>query len=282
MPRCLRPLLTILPLLAFAQGCGIDKAEIGTKLPPLFVRPEGTAPRDSTENLFDPKGLALVVNFNRAIGPGEVTHVELVPTPLEMPTIRNPGSSQSQIVLGNAILDPAYSVYRLILDGPSMPAPTVLSYYSAAHSAREGAMHGRLQISRGRTKPENALVYALVPAGKESEFDLTGAEETILGRPVLGATSTILLGPEEEGWFRLAGLQNWRSYLVLAILDTSGDGIYDLDTDWWGYYRDELDIPLGVVAGVSFGSLFDPPLSELRLNIDFSLVEPGSISSQLD
>lgn len=282
MLRCLHPLLLAILILAFAQGCGIEGADIGTDQPPLIVRTQGTAPRDSTENLFDSDGLSLVVNFNRAIGPGEVTHIELVPRPVVMPTVENPGSSARQILLKNVVLDPGYSAYRLILDGPAMQAPTVLSYYSAGHSAKEGAIQGHVKISRGRTKPENALVYALVPAGKESEFDLTGSEDTLLGRPILGATNTVLVGPDEEGWFRLAGLQNWRSYLVLAILDTDANGVYDLDVDWWGYYRDELEIPLLVVSGVSFGSLFDPPLSELRLNVDFWLVAPGSLDPQLD
>jgi hypothetical protein len=277
MPRCLHPLLSALLLLAFVQGCGFDNADIGTDPPPLIVRTQGTAPRDSTENLFDPEGLSIVVNFNRPIAAGEVIHVELVPRPADMPTVQNPGSNAREIVLGNVILDPAFSAYRLILDGPSMPAPKVLSYYSDVHSATEGAMHGHVRISRGRTQPDNVLVYALVPAGRESEFNLTGSEDTILGRPVLGVTSTIIVSTEEGGWFRLAGLANWRSYVVLAILDTDGDGAYDLDTDWWGYYRDELDIPREVVAGVSLGGLFTPPLPELRNDVDFWLLAPGSL-----
>ena len=282
MHRCPHHFPLVLFLLVFAQGCGIDNADIGTDPPPLFVRTEGTAPADSTENLFDPDGLPIVVNFNREIGPGEVTHVELVPWPLNMPAIQNPGSNGRQIVLENVIFDPAYSAYRLILNGPSMPAPAVLSYYSAGHSAKEGAMHGHVQISRGRTKPENVLVYALVPPGLESDFSLTGSEDTILGRPILGATSTIIVSTEEGGWFRLAGLENWRSYVVLAILDTTGDGEYDLDSDWWGYYRDELDIPLEVRAGVVFGGMSTPPLPELRNNIDFWLLAPGSIDPKFD
>jgi hypothetical protein len=282
MPRCLHPLLLPLLLLAFVQGCGFDNADIGTDPPPLIFRTEGTVPQDSTENYFDPEGLNIVVRFNREIGAGEVNHVELVPRPLGMPMIQNPGSNAREIVIESVILDPAYSAYRLILDGPSMPAPKVLSYYSASQNVKEGAMHGHVKISRGRTTPENVLVYALVPAGRESEFALTGSEDTILGRPILGATNTILVRTEEGGWFRLAGLTNWRSYVVLAILDTSGDGAYDLDTDWWGYYRDELDIPLEVVAGVSLGGLFTPPLPDLRNDVDFWLLAPGSLDPKFE
>jgi hypothetical protein len=282
MTRCLYPLLLIVVLSAFSQGCGIDTADISTQTPPLIVRVEGTAPHDSTENLFDSRGLPLIVNFNRQFAPGEVSHLELVPRPLSMGTIQNPGSDARQIVLGDVILDPAYSAYRLVLDGPAMPAPIVLSYYSSEHSAIEGAMHGHVMISRGRTKPENVLVYALVPAGREDEFALTGAEEIILGRPVLGVTSTILINGVEGGWFRLAGLEKWRSYMVIAILDTSGDGVYELDTDWWGYYRDELDFPQEVRAGVSLGELFTPPLPGMRADIDFWLLPPGSLDPQFE
>jgi len=180
------------------------------------------------------------------------------------------------------VLDPVYSAYRLVLDGPSMPTPIVLSYYSSEHSPKEGGMHGHLMISRGRTKPEHVLVYALVPAGREDDFALTGAEETMLGRPILGVTRTILVPTQEGGWFRLAGLENGRRYLVFAILDTSGDGVYDLDTDWWGYYRDEVDTALEVVAGVVLGGLFTPPLPELRADIDIWLVSPGSLDPQFE
>ena len=282
MTRRLYLLPLIVLLLAFAQGCGIDKADIGTVTPPLIMRLEGTAPRDSTENLFDSGGLPLVVNFNREFVSGEVTHLQLVPHPLGVGAILNPGSNARQIVLEDVILDPVYSAYRMVLDGPAMPAPVILSYYSAEYSALDGGMQGHVMISRGRTKPENVLVYALVPAGNEGDFPLTGAEETLAGRPILGVTSTILVQTQEGGWFSLAGLENWRRYVVLAILDTSGDGAYDLDTDWWGYYRDEVDVPLKVRAGVPFGALATPPLPELRKDVDFWLLAPGSLDPQFD
>ena len=70
-----------------------------------------------------------------------------------------------------------------------MPRPEILSYYSGERNFRDdAAIGGHVLISRGPTKPENALVYALVPAGLEDEFPLTGSEETLLGRPVLPAT----------------------------------------------------------------------------------------------
>ena len=79
----------------------------------------------------------------------------------------------------------------------------------------------------------------------------------------------------------MGGLQNYRRYLVLAILDTTDDGTYNLEEDWWGYWRDEVDAALEVGAGVSLGSQLDPPLPEMRLDIDFWLREPGALNPTL-
>jgi hypothetical protein len=261
------------------SACGFEPSEIGVVPPPLFVRQEGTAPRDSTENLYEARGLPLVVNFNREFSVGEVTHVQLVPRPASLGTLHSPGTSARQLLVERVVLDPVYAAYRLVLDGPAMPEPVILSYYSSNHDPLEGAMIGHVQLSHPNVGPANVIVYALVPSWREAEFELTGAEQRILGRVAAGVTKTISVSTEEGGWFRLAGLELGKFYFALAIIDTNRDGQYDFEVDWWGYYRDTVDFPLEVMAGVWFGALFDPPLPSLNPNVDFWLMRAGDIDA---
>jgi hypothetical protein len=274
----IRAAVLLLVAVSFGSGCGFDDKETLVETPPLRVTPQGTVPADSTEYLFDADGLDLVATFNREVATDDVPHLQLVPRPAAVGAILNPAPNPRQIVLESVVLDPIYTTYRLVLDGPAMPGPDIVTYYSAQRTAFEGSMQGNVRISRGNTEPEDVLVYALVPPGLEEDFPLTGSEETILGRPVLGVTRSVLVLGEEGGWYRLAGLDSGRRYLVLAILDTTGDGIYDLAEDWWGYWRDEVDAALEVVAGVPFGGQLEPPQPEMRTDIEFWLLEPGALN----
>lgn len=269
----------LLPLVA---ACGIDKADIGVDTPPLLVRAEGTVPADSTAHAYDADGLDLVVGFNRAFEGGEVATLELVPRPAGAGAVENPGTNRRQLVWHDVVLDPAYPVYRLLLDGPSLPEPVLIRYYSAALPGLTAGIQGHVFISRGITRPENALVYALVPLGRDAEFDLSGAEDEIFGRPVLSVARTVIVPTEPGGWFALTGLESWKWYLVFAVLDTSRDGSYDLEEDWWGFYGDPTGLPVEVMAGVSLGPLLDPPLPPMRTDVDFNLFAPGTVDPWLD
>lgn len=268
----------VLVLLTLAvTGCGIDKADIGVKTPPLLLRDEGTFPADSTQNLYDARGLDLIAVFNRVVEPGEVSLVQIVPGPGTRGEVFNPNENPKEVMIRGVVFDQNRLVYRLVLDGPAMPAPRILSYYSGEATARNPAIQGHMYISRGGTSATGALVYALVPPGVEDDYVLSGNEDRFLGRPVIGVTTTLEVSTEDGGWFRLAGLPEWRDVVVLAILDTNQDGRYLPDEDWWGYYRNEFDNPVPVMGGVTFGGLFTPPLPELRSDIDFEILPPGSL-----
>jgi hypothetical protein len=279
----LRPwTLLVLAIAAVGGACGFDPPTIDIETPPLIARPEGTTPRDSTEYLHDQSGLPLVVNFNREFTRGEVTHVQLVPMPPDVGPLLNPGVNPRQLLLESVVFEPRFSAYRLVLDGPAMPEPVVISYYSAGHEITEGAMHGHVAYPRWGREPLNVMVYALLPSWREDEVERTGSEELMFGRPVLGVTRTIVVPTEEGGWFRLAGLELGAHYFVVGILDTNDDGRYDPEIDWWGYYRNFADHPIEVMAGVSFGHLFTPPLPPLNDHVDFAILEPGSLDAPFD
>ncbi|RKZ14973.1 hypothetical protein DRQ53_10240 [bacterium] len=270
-------IMLLLGLAGLVASCGIDKADIGVETPPLLLRREGTFPADSTRFTHDAQGLNIVASFNRAIEPGEVSLVQIVPQPAVAGTVFNPNSNVRQILINGVVLDPMHRVYRLLLDGPTMPEPRVLSYFSGDQSVRNPAIRGHVSISRGSTSPSGALVYALVPPGVEERYTLSGTEERFLGLLVLGCTTTLEVSTEPGGWYQVAGLQEWRSYMVAAILDTNGDGLYELDADWWGYYHNELGNAQAVTAGVALGGWLDPPLPELSTDVDIVLRPPGSL-----
>jgi hypothetical protein len=266
-------------LALLVSACGFNHADIEAEAPSLFARSGGTTPRDSTQNLHDTRGLPVVVGFNREFGPGEIAHVQMVPRPAQMGTVHNPAENPRQLLIEGVVFDPRSSAYRLVLDGPAMPEPLIVSYYSAEHSFKEGAMHGHVAYPRRGREPENILVYALLPPWRQDEVELTGEEETMFGRPVLGVTRTIVIPTEEDGWFRLAGLELGVGFVVVGIIDSNRDGAYDLSEDWWGYYQDVGGRAVEVVAGVAFGPLFDPPLPPLFEHVDFALYAPGSLPS---
>ena len=273
----IRAAVLLLVAVSFGSGCGFDDKETLVETPPLRVTPQGTVPADSTEYLFDTDGINLVVGFKRPMDGMEVTHLQLVPKPAVVGEIFNPASNPRQILLESVVLDTTFQAYRLVIDGPTMNEPGILSYYSRNQSAFEGAIQGRLKIARGDGRARNALVYALVPPGVEGDFPLHGGEDTILGRPAVGVTNSLVIQTEEGAWYRLSGLQLFRSYIVFAIIDTNEDGTYDLLEDWWGYYRNEINVAVDVNSGIAFGSTLDPPLPELRTDVDFWLVPPGQL-----
>jgi hypothetical protein len=262
-----------------ASACGFDSADIGSEQPTLFVREGGTTPRDSTENVHDEGGLAVVVTFNREFGPEDLTHVQIVPRPAGMGAVQIPGPNPRQLLIDDVVMHPRSSAYRLVLDGPAMPGPKIISYYSGEHTVKEGAMHGHIFYSRPGREPQDAMVYALLPPWNADQVDLSGEEETMFGVPVMGVTNSFVVPTEEGGWFRLAGLELGVGFVVVGIIDSSRDGRYDPMDDWWGFYRDPLDKPIEVVAGVSFGPLFTPPLPPLWDKTDFALVPPGYLPS---
>jgi hypothetical protein len=270
----------LIALAATAAGCGFDNADIAAETPPLQLG-TGTTPVDSTEYLFDPAGIDLVVGFKRPMDGQEVTTLQLVPTPERMGEVLNPATNPRQILLQDVVLDTVYPAYHLVLDGATMIAPEILTWFSGKKSAFDGAIQGHVFIPRGDTRANGAMVYALVPPGLEHKFPLHGGEETILGMPIVGATRAIAIQTEEGAWFRLGDLLLFNRYVVLAILDINGDGRYELEEDWWGYYRDEVDALLEVASGVAFGSTLDPPLPELRTNVDFWILRPGSLDPGL-
>jgi hypothetical protein len=271
------PIVTCTAILAAA--CGFDHSDIASEQPVLFARPGGTTPRDSTQNLYDEAGLPLVVTFNREFFADELTHVQVIPRPPGMGPIQNPGANPRQLLIEDVVFHPRSSAYRLVLDGPAMPSPQVFSYYSGEHKVTEGAMHGHIFYPRRGREPEDALVYALLPPWNEDQVELGGDEERLFGGAIMGVTKSIIVSTEEGGWFRLAGLELGVAYVVVAIIDSSRDGRYDPLDDWWGFYRDPADALIEVVAGVSFGHLFTPPLPPLWDQTDFNLLAPGSLPS---
>ena len=267
-----RQALPIFAIYAALLGaaCGFDPADIDADRPVLFAIEGGTTPRDSTESLHEPDGLPLIVSFNREFEPGEVSHVEIVPRPMAMGEVLAPAANPRQLLIPDVVLDPRHQVYRLVVDGPSMPSPMLLSYYSDVYRAGSGAIEGHLEYPRVGREAEDVLVYGLVPPGREYEFELTGSEDTLFGQPVVCVTISRIVPTHEGGWFRLTGMRSGSRHAVFAIIDSSGDGEYDLTNDWWGYFRDEGDDPVEVVALGGFATF---------LRADFSLLAPGSLPS---
>ena len=105
--------------------------------------------------------------------------------------------------------------------------------------------------------------------------------ELSAGVPVLVDSAVTDADGRGTGGFTEHVIYDGKSGHGYGFGDINGDGRYELEEDWWGYYRDEVDALLEVSSGVAFGSTLDPPLPELRTNVDFWILRPGSLDPGL-
>ena len=79
--------------------------------------------------------------------------------------------------------------------------------------------------------------------------------------------------------YRLTGLVVGVRYLVVAISDLNGDGVYDLTEDWWGYHRDFEHKPIELVAGLQATDAKEPAGPEMPAGVDIAVLPPGSLEN---
>ncbi len=247
-------------VLAGVGGCLFEESDVPTRTPPLLLRQ--SVPADSTEftgPISEP--LTVVLTFNRVTSVEEVPTLFLVPAPLSEGPFEAFGSGRS-LRWVDLVRQPARA-YQLLLDGPQMPAPRLLVFYPG-EKAGAGAMSGTV---RGQGVPGDVLqtvVFALRVTG--ASFDRA---DSLAGLPIEDLS---LAGPAPQGGttrYRFTQLWIGAPYLVVGILDTSGDGVYSIEDDWWGYPWDSRSAQPRFVDAAS--------VFEESTDVDFDLLPPESV-----
>lgn len=249
-------------------GCRFDNPESPVQTPPLILR--SSVPADSAAAAYDAQGLDLIAIFRRDIAAHEHPSAYLIPAPISVGEYHIGLGGAKQVVWESVIFDPDVKTYRLILDGPTMIRPHILTFYPGGKPGLTGAIGGEILIDRAGGDAEDVLVVAL----DINNLRVANAGMAYLGMPAASVTLPFAKTARTAAKYRLNGLILGEPYLVFAISDTNNDGEYDVETDWWGYMRSfEFETPFFATAGHAFVSQVYPEPSD----IDFSLVAPGTL-----
>jgi len=250
----------------------------GTFLP---IQLNSSTPPDSTVEAFDPlNDFAMTAVMNRNLDAIALRQNWIVPLPTR------PGdfvaSGRRQLQWTGIGFDPDVPVYTWFLDGPEFVEPIVLRFWTGSPGANTGVIRGGVRIVDGLRSARHAMLFLLSLSSRGEAL----SEEALsfLGLPVervkrLGGLQEIdeNTTPDELiSRFEFGELVPDRTYILLAIEDTDGDGYYVPQVDWWGYPHEpgNPDEPLPIVALSPDGP--DP----LDLNASFVIDRPGAFDPE--
>lgn len=234
-----------LSLIVAAIGCRDDSTGPGIVEPPSFVR--STVPADSAEGISGTTDIS--VTFRRTVLESGVV-LDLFPAPISQgtqvlsPTGRN-------ITWLDVELDPDVLAYRLLVDGASVPTPEQILLFPTTLPGVAGRMGGCLSLSEEGPDLSETVVFAVPPADEDLSVH---ALPDFFRRQHASSIALVGPGPEECASFYFFTYMKVEPVAVIAVIDSSGDGEYDLDDDWWGYLGSESaassilpsDSPFGV------------------------------------
>lgn len=224
-------------------GCRNDEFVAPVERPPLLFR--SSVPADSTEGFYEPDGLTLSLTFRREVFEGDVTTSLVVPRPLSAGAQVFGRNSPREWLYEDVVFDPDVNTYRWLVDGPSMLGPLLITFHPGEPTALSGRIPGELKIGAPYQDADGVVVYALrrIRRGGEAPLD------SLLGLPISAITLVRAESPGTEGvGFVVSDLILGDPYLLVAVLDTNGDGRTVPGEDWWGYPRTETLEPMEVLA----------------------------------
>jgi len=264
-------LLSTLGALCMAAGCQGDEP-FGVVEPPLVVR--DTYPDDASfvGTGDDSFALDLDVVFRRATEPTDVRFA-LYPAPLRAGDITRSSTGRTW-TWRDVWLTGTAGCYYWIIDGLEMRRPVVVRLVTGNPRISAAGFAGVLTSSNPVTMPvDGALIFALDAL---SEFNPL-QPETFADVVPLAVAEVDSLGDPGERDYHTRYLELFRSYTVVAILDTSGDACYDPAVDAWGYHVDSGGGFEAVVASIPVpGGTGD---SGYRVDVDLTIY-PADVAKQ--
>jgi hypothetical protein len=251
-------MLALVVAVAALGSCRSDPVSTEIEPPPLFLR--SSVPADSAQGVWLDEPFDVRLAFNRVVEPGEL-QLEVLPVLLDSEPPRLEGRF---VEWAGWRLDPAVNAYRLLLDGPALPIPRLLIFHPGEPSQSYGRIYGDLRMPEPLETDDAAVLWALDPLREPIP-----GEPELLGLPVRSFDLAQLAAGAREVGFAVRHLAVGESYIVVAILDSSGNGIHDPAEDWWGY-------PHAPGSNVALSARADIPLLGAPGEIVIELMPPGS------
>ena len=209
------------------SGCLFTGHEDTIKTPPLRLR--SAVPADSVESVANADGFFTTsLSFNRSVGATELQW-SLIPTPVEFGRSFFSPSARTW-TLPDLRFGEGIEAARLLIDGPLMRSPVVLTWYLGPRVVLRPRAGGFLKTEHG-SEGDGAVIFAL-SVGDPSEGATT--VEKFFGMRAESTTVAMSNPSFEDPLWSIGDLVDQRFYSLVGVIDSNGDGIYDPDFDWWG------------------------------------------------
>ena len=231
-----------------------------------FVNPEVRLPLVVTETSVIPSEAArldqgdltnISIPFNRPPDAADALQLVLLPPAASAGEV-TPSPSGRILTWNNVLPLQGTRVQRLLIDGPSMEAPFLRTWFVGGPTPL-GIFRGSVFMDENTgIDPTQTLIFALcVFCDEVSPFNPLQPESFNDQEPLgVALVSGVQSKDDIEASYVMTRLVDRAQFLVVAILDTSGDGRYDPTRDWWGFHGDRLsNDPIVVTARAGFDSI---------------------------
>ena len=238
-------LITLIAAAAFAGG-GCRSSSEPEEILPFPIQLRATTPGDSVTVVSVP--LTFTAIFNQDVSLGDII-TRLIPA------ASDPGTATVQgrtFVLSQLAPSSSRLAHWMLLDGPHFLRPYLVRFFTgdargdfifpdpdvdpclvSGDVGQVGQIIGNLFTSRAIAPLlQNSLVFAFE---KESLGSDPKLENLLTATPVAVGLATLPGVPEEATGFKIENLIIDVDYTLMAIIDSNGDGRYEIDDDWWGY-----------------------------------------------
>lgn len=252
--------LTVLAAFLTAASCRTDEKDELKAAPTqvTFTVPADSAllPLDAVRNIS--------IDFQRSVSSTAEIELRLYPPPSSSGEIRLTAGGRN-VTWFDVAPEPNSRRQHLMIDGPNFLQPYIIRWFTGTpHNAEfQGDVIAPTVLG---TVTQDAVVFAIDEFGG---FDPL-VPESFETSDIRAVSPPYRVGsPDLVADYRFGNLPPGSAYLVVAIYDSSGDGIYDPRDDWWGYFKGaNISAPEVVIAKTL--SFEDPP----RGDVDITLRSP--------
>jgi hypothetical protein len=243
----MRTLTYILTAVTLLGGCRSSSEPIPLQPVPFQLR--SSVPADSVTILSSQTDFSAF--FDQEIPASEV-RVRIIPEPISLGSVSTHGRTFDQLEIE---LSARGLAHWLLLDGPRFLRPyrvRVFTGYAGGsydfpdpdnqpclvvgELGQIGQIEGDVSKSPGGPDPQYTVIFAFHVDDLPADPDPT--EIFFLAPPVAIALAELDAQNPGDWGFRMESLLIYEVYALIAVLDTSGDGVYDPREDWWGYPQD--------------------------------------------
>ncbi len=241
--------IVLLVLAAASLGSGCKSSTQPQEILPFPIQLRATTPGDSVTVVDLP--LAFSATFNQEVAVEDVIP-RMIPMAREMgsPSVHGRTFDLSGVMPASTSL-----AHWMILDGPRFLHPYVVHFFTGntrgnfyfpdpevqpclvtGDVGQVGMIIGQIFSNRSSAP---SLQYTLVFAYRRDLLGPDpGLEEVLAATPqAVSLAETPALQPAVI-LYAVENLVIDVEYTLLAIVDTSGDGLYRIEDDWWGYAHD--------------------------------------------